>query len=113
MIYICRLLRSYKKIKVEDKTSEKDLNLIKNQINSLISKQTGLHSFNPELIEGASYFCGYLAHKLNTYHLKTKNIDIKTCKYCPTILSSGINLNYHQYTTFKDYHFDKKTKLLQ
>ena len=108
-----QITQKLQKINVEDKTSKKDLNLIKNQINSLISKQTGLHSFNPELIEGASYFCGYLAHKLNTYHLKTKNIDIKTCKYCSTILSSDIDLNYHQYTTFKDYHFDKKTKLLQ
>ena len=79
------------------------------QINSIISKQTGLNLFNPELIERAPYFCGYLAHKLNTYHLK-KKVVIKTCIYCSTILASNIDLKYHQYTTFKDRHYDKKNK---
>jgi hypothetical protein len=54
-------------------------------------------------VDGAvTYFTGYLAHKLNNYHIKYKGTSVSSCEACAHIFAKK-DLTLHLFTSFKEY----------
>jgi hypothetical protein len=54
------------------------------------------------LHEAASYFSGYVGHKVNKFHTLKLKCAISVCEGCENIFSTQ-DLNLHLFISFKEY----------
>ena len=77
----------------------------------IINSRIGSTVINLESKNAAGYFAGYICHKFSFFHSKKSLKKISECDCCSSILTRNLTLDFHLYSSYRDYRINEKNSL--